>query len=68
MKNVFYFMLKAHFVLKIFTFLFYLIFFFFFVYTEKQLDKRAKVTFIIYDVKNWIRNNHNTHIAQYLKK
>ena len=68
MKNVFYFMLKAAFVLKIFTFLFYLIFFFFFVYTEKQLDKRVKVNFKIYDVKNWIRNNHNTHIAQYLKK
>ena len=35
-------MLKAPFVLKILSFLFYLIFVLFFVYVEKQTDKKVK--------------------------
>ena len=38
-----------------------------FGHVEKRLDKRAKVTFKIYDVINWEINNNNTHNAQYLK-
>ena len=34
----------------------------------KQFNKKAKVNFKIYDVTNWITNNYNTHIAQYLKR
>ena len=45
MKNAFYFMLKALPVLEIFTFLVGL-----FSYVEKQLDKKPKVNFKIYDV------------------
>ena len=63
MKNVFYFMLKALFVLE-FTFLFWL-----FGYVERQLDKkRLMVNFKIYDFTEWTANNYNTHITQYLKK
>ena len=43
MKNAFYFMLKAHFVLEIFVL-------FFFSYGEKRLDKKAKINFKIYGV------------------
>ena len=46
-------MLKALFVLEIFTFLSLL-----FGYIEKRLDKKAKVNFKIY---NWPTNNYNTH-------
>ena len=63
MKNVFCFMLKALFVLEMFTFLFWL-----FGYVEKPLDKKDMVIFEIYDVKDWTTNNYNTNIAQYLKK
>ena len=63
MKNAFHFMLKAHFVLEIITYLSWL-----FGYVEKQLDKRAMVNFKIYDVTEWAINNYNTHIAQYLMK
>ena len=35
---------------------------------EKQLNKKAKVSFKIYYAINWEINNYNTHIAQYLKK
>ena len=62
MKNAFYFILKALFVLDIFTFLFWL-----FGYVEKRLDKKAMVNFKIHDVKDWTTNNYNTHIAQYLQ-
>ena len=62
MKNAFYFKSKALFDLEIFTFLSCL-----FGYTEKRLDKKAMVIFKIYDVTDWITNNHNTHIHQYLK-
>ena len=44
MKNAFYFMLKALFVLEIFKFLFC------FGYVKKRLHKKAKVNFKIYDV------------------
>ena len=56
MKNAFYFMLKALFVLEIFTFLSWS-----FGYVEKHLDEKVMVNFEIYDVTNWITNNHNTN-------
>ena len=62
-KNAFYFMLKARFVLEIFAFLSWLL-----AYVEKQLDKKAEVNFKIYDVSGRIKNNCNTDIAQYIKK
>ena len=62
-ENAFYFMLKALFVLEIFTHLSYL-----FGYVEKRLDKKAMVNFKIYYVTEWTTNNYNTHITQYLKK
>ena len=34
----------------------------------KQLHKKAKVNFKIYDTRDWEANNYSTHIAQYLKK
>ena len=45
MKNAFYFMLRAFFVLHIFPFLSWL-----FGYVEKRIDKKAKHNFKIYDV------------------
>ena len=63
MKNVFYFMLKALFIPDIFTFLSWI-----FDYVEKRLDKKAMVNFKIYDVEDWVTNNYNIHINQYLKK
>ena len=63
MKNAFYFMLKALFVLEIYKFLSYLL-----GYVEKRLDTKAKVNFKIYDVTNWTANNYSKYIAQYLKK
>ena len=63
MKNVFfYFMLKALYVLEIFTFLSW-----FLGYIEKRLDKKTMVNYKIYNVRGWTTNN-NTHIVQYLKK
>ena len=47
------------FIHEMFTFLPWL-----FGYAVKQLDK--KVNFKIFDVTDWITNNSNTHIAQYL--
>ena len=35
---------------------------------EKRLDKKAKVNFKLYDVKDWETNNYNKHVAQYPKK
>ena len=63
MKNAFYFMLKAFFVLEIFTFLSSL-----FGYAENRLNEMAKINFKIYDITDWTTNNYNTHIVQYLKK
>ena len=63
MKNAFYFMLKAVLIFEILTFTSWL-----FGYVEKRLDKKAMVNFKVYDVTDWTTNDHNTHIAQYLKK
>ena len=63
MRNAFYFTSKAIFVLKIFTFLSWL-----FGHVWKRLHLKDKVNFKFYDVKTWLANNCNTHIAQYLKK
>ena len=65
MEDVFYFTLKARFVLEIFTFVSRNIYIF--GYIEKRLDKQAEVNFKIYDVTDRITNNYNTHVAQYLK-
>ena len=48
MKNAFYVMLKALFVLEIFTFLFWP-----FGYVEKWLDEKAMVNFKTYGVTDW---------------
>ena len=63
MKNAFYVMSKAFFILKISTILSWL-----FGYEGKRIAQKAKVNFIIYDVTDWATSNYNTHIAQYLKK
>ena len=63
MKNAFYFILKALFVLKIFKFLSWL-----FGHVAKRLDKKDKVNFKFYDVTAWLTNNGNKHIAQYFEK
>ena len=57
-KNVFYFILKALFVLKIFKFYIDLLI--------MWLENRVK--FKIYDVTTWLKNNCKTHITQYLTK
>ena len=62
-ENAFYFMLKALFVLKIFTLCPD-----FFGHAEKRPDKNAKVNFKLNDVTYWETNNYNTHVADYLKK
>ena len=63
MKNVFYFILKALFVLKIFTFFVLIL-----VMWKKRFDLKDKVNFKIYDVTTWFTNNYNKHIAQYHTK
>ena len=50
MKNAFYFMLIALFVLEILTYLSWLS-----GYIEKWLDKKALVSFKIYDVADWTK-------------
>ena len=55
-----YFMLKALFVIKIFTFLSSL-----FSYVEQRLDKKGRVNFKIHDVTDWKTNNCNAYIAQF---
>ena len=55
MKNAFYFTSEATFVLKIFKIFFYCV--------AKQLDKKDKINFKIYDVITWLTNNCNTLIA-----
>ena len=59
MKNVFYFILKAFFVLEIVTLLSWL-----FGYVVKWLGMKAMVNFKIYDVTDWTTNNYNTYIIQ----
>ena len=61
MKNTFYFMLKAFFVIEIFTFLSWLG-----GYAEKPFDKKTRANCKIYDVTGWATNNCNTHTSQYL--
>ena len=61
MKNAFYFILKAPFVLKIFKFLSRL-----FGHVEKMAYKKYKINNKIYDITMWLTNNYNTHIVQYL--
>ena len=56
MKNTFCFMLKAIYVLGVFTFLSWL-----FSCVEKQLDTKAKGNYKIYDFTDWITNNYKTH-------
>ena len=51
-------MLKIYFVLETLTL---------FDHVGKQLDKKTKVDFKIYDVTDWETKNYNTHIAQILK-
>ena len=63
MINDFYFMLKDLSVLMVFKFLSRL-----FGHVGKQVDKKPRINFKIYDVTDWQINNYNTHIAQYLKK
>ena len=62
MENALYFMLKALFILEIFTFFSWL-----FGYVGKWLDKKAMVNFKIYDVTHGPTNNYNTQITQYLE-
>ena len=56
MKNAFYFILNALFVLKIFKFLSLLL-----GHVEKGLDLKDKVNFKIHDVTAWLINNCITH-------
>ena len=62
MKNASNFLIKAFFVLEIFTSLFWL-----FRYVEKQLDEKAKVNFKVQQIIDWTTNNYNTHIFQEVK-
>ena len=63
MKNAFYFTSKALSVLKIFKFSSWL-----FGYVSKWLDEKNIVNFKFYDVTDWLTNNCNTDIVQYLEK
>ena len=56
-------MLKAVFVIEMFTFLSCL-----FVFVGKRLEMKAKVNLNIDDVTDWTTNNYITQIVQYLKK
>ena len=62
-KCFFYFTSKSLFVLKIIKFLSWFI-----GHVAKRLDKKDRVNFKFYDLKVWLTNNSNTHIAQYLEK
>ena len=62
-KNAFYFMSKALFVLKISKFLSWL-----FGHVTKRFNKKNNVNFTFYDVRAWLTNNCNIHIAQHLEK
>ena len=58
MENVFYFMLKAFFVLEIFKF-----FPDFSYHVERRVDNKTQV-----NLTDWITKNYHPHIVQYLKK
>ena len=60
---LFYFILKARFVLKIFKILSWI-----FGHVEKRHDLNDKFSFKIYDITAWLTHNYNTHIAQFLTK
>ena len=62
MKNCFYFILKALFVLKIFKFCPES-----FAHVRKRLDKKVKINFKTYDFTNCEKNDCNPHITQYFK-
>ena len=62
MKNASYIMLKALFVLEIFSFLAWL-----FGYVNKWLDKKALIS-DFRDITDWTANKYNTYIAQYIMK
>ena len=40
----------------------------FFGRVVKQLKKKAKINFKMFDVINWETNSYNTYISQYLKR
>ena len=63
MNNVFCFILRALFVLKIFKF-----WSTFFGRVEERLDKKGKLNFKIYAVTNWDVNNYNKYFTRHLKK
>ena len=62
MKIAFYFILKALFFIRYFNFCPD-----FADHVGKQLVKKAKINFKIYDVTDWTTNNYNKY-TQYLKK
>ena len=39
-----------------------------FCHVGKRLDKKAKVNYKSYEIKDWTENNYNKHIAKYFKK
>ena len=63
MKNAFYFILKAYFVLKIVKFLSWR-----FNHVEKTAWLDRQDYFKIHDVTTWLENNCSRHIAQSLAK
>ena len=63
MKNAFYFILKALFIIKIFKYLSRL-----FDPVGKMARMKSKFNFTIRDVTPWFINNYNTHIAKNLTK
>ena len=63
MKNAFYFILKALFMLKIFKFLSRLL-----GHVKERFDSKDKVNFKLYDITTWLRNNGNKHSMHYLTK
>ena len=63
MKNAFYFMSKAFFILEIFLFSSLL-----FGYIEKRLDKKAKVNFKTYDVTDWTTKIITIHILSNISR
>ena len=63
MKNVFYLILEALFVLEIFNFLSWL-----FGNVEKMTWLEKKANFKVHDVTAWLKSNGQTHIAPYLKR
>ena len=58
MKNAFYVILKALFVLKILNFCLV-----FLSFRKSSLIRKIKANFEIYDVTFWLTNNYDAHIA-----